>query len=130
MSGRAPPPILAGLRLKCPNCGQGDAFQSYLKFAPRCAACGADFSIADAGDGPAVFVMFVVGAIVVPLAFVLQFGLKLPSWAVLGAAGAATVGLSLWLLPRFKATLFALQWRHKAGEARVDESASDETRSV
>jgi uncharacterized protein (DUF983 family) len=125
----APSPIVAGLRLKCPNCGVGAAFDSYLKFASRCAACGADFSIADAGDGPAVFVMFLVGAIVVPLAFVLQFALKWPGWAVLAAAGLATVVLSLWLLPRFKAVLFALQWRHKAGEARVAEGASEETRS-
>jgi uncharacterized protein (DUF983 family) len=101
-----------------------------LKFAPRCEACGADFAIADAGDGPAVFVMFIVGAIVVPLAFVLQFGLKLPGWAVLGVAGLATVLLSLWLLPRFKAILFALQWRHKAGEARLDGGGPDETRSA
>jgi uncharacterized protein (DUF983 family) len=64
--------------------------------------------------------MFIVGAIVVPLAFILQFGLKLPGWAVLSATGAVTIALSLWLLPRFKGVLFALQWRHKAGEGRLD----------
>ncbi|MBL8549212.1 MAG: DUF983 domain-containing protein [Hyphomonadaceae bacterium] len=117
MSAHAP--FVTGLRLRCPQCGKGRLFQSYLKFAPRCTACGADFAIADAGDGPAVFVMFLVGAIVVPLAFVLQFALKLPDWIVLSVAAAATIGLSLFLLPRFKAILFALQWRHKAGEGRL-----------
>ena len=63
----APQPVVTGLRLRCPQCGKGRLFQSYLKFAPTCSACGADFRIADAGDGPAVFVMFLVGAIVVPL---------------------------------------------------------------
>ena len=124
----APSPIVAGLSLRCPQCGQGRLFQSYLKFAPRCSACGADFRIADAGDGPAVFVMFLVGAIAVPLAFVLQFALKLPDWIVLSVTGAAVVGLSLWLLPRFKAVLFALQWRHKAGEGRIADA--DEPNSV
>ena len=30
-----PTPVLAGLRLRCPQCGEGRLFQSYLKFAPR-----------------------------------------------------------------------------------------------
>ncbi|MGE0044967.1 MAG: DUF983 domain-containing protein [Hyphomonadaceae bacterium] len=115
-------PVIAGLRLRCPQCGKGPLFQSYLKFAERCGACGADFRIADAGDGPAVFVMFLVGAIVVPLAFVLDFGLHLPGWATLSITGLATIALSLFLLPRFKGVLFALQWKHKASEHRIEGS--------
>lgn len=92
-------------------------FSSYLKIADHCRACGADFSSADAGDGPAVFVILVVGAIVAPLLIVLQFGLDLPSWLALTITMIATVVLCLALLPPFKATLFALQWKHKAGAA-------------
>lgn len=119
MGRAAPSPFVAGLSKQCPNCGQAPVFAGYLRFAPACAACGADFSVADSGDGPAVFVVLLVGAVVVPVAFVLQFGLGWPEWAGLGTAAALTVGLSLWLLPIFKATLFALQWRHKAGEAQT-----------
>lgn len=122
----APAPVLAGLTLTCPNCGKGPVFQSYLKFAERCAVCGADFRIEDAGDGPAVFVMFLVGAIVVPLAFVLDFGFHLPGWATLTITALATIGLSLALLPRFKAILFALQWRHNAGEGRLHETDEED----
>jgi len=114
-----PAPILAGLRSRCPQCGRGRLFQSYLKIAPRCASCGADFSHADSGDGPAVFVMFLVGAIVVPFAFILQFGLKLDMWLTITLTSIATIGLSLALLPPFKGVLFALQWKHKAGEGRL-----------
>lgn len=96
-------------------------FASYLKFAAHCRACGADFGKADAGDGPAVFVILIVGAIVAPLLIVLQFGLHLPGWLALAIAMTATVVLSLVLLPPFKATLFALQWRHKASEATRDD---------
>lgn len=122
----APSAVLAGLQSRCPNCGRGPLFESYLKLAPRCASCGASFAIADAGDGPAVFVIFIVGALVVPLAFILDFGFKLPGWATIGVTFAAAIGLSLLLLPVFKSVLFALQWKHKSGEGRLYEEGAGE----
>ncbi|MEQ1618306.1 MAG: DUF983 domain-containing protein [Terricaulis sp.] len=91
-------------------------YHSYLALRENCRACGADFRAADAGDGPAVFVILVVGAIVAPLLFILQ-ALHLPQWLAIGATIAATIGLCLALLPPFKGVLFALQWKHKAREA-------------
>ncbi len=92
-------------------------FAGYLKLAGHCRACGANFKAADAGDGPAVFVILIVGAIVAPLLLVLQFGFDLPDWLALTLTMLAAVVLCLSLLPPFKATLFALQWKHKASEA-------------
>ncbi len=92
-------------------------FAGYLKFRDACASCGADFKAAASGDGPAVFVILAVGAIVAPLLLVLQIGLQLPDWLALSITLAATVALCLAFLPPFKATLFALQWKHKAREA-------------
>lgn len=109
-----------GVSGKCPACGEGGLFKSYLALKDACPACGADFLAADSGDGPAVFVIFVVGFLVVPLAFVLQFGFGWPIWASAGSGILATLGLSLWLLPMFKGALFSLQWVHKAGEGRLD----------
>jgi uncharacterized protein (DUF983 family) len=119
LSGTRTPPSawVAGLRLRCPECGEGEVYQGYLKFRDRCRACGADFKSADAGDGPAVFVILIVGAIVAPLLIILQYGLKLPGWLALTITFAAAIGLCLALLPPFKALLFALQWKHKAREA-------------
>lgn len=113
----APSPWVAGARTRCPRCGEGALFASYLKLADACPACGADFRAADAGDGPAVFVILIVGAIVAPLLIILQFGLRLPIWAAAGITMAAAIALCLALLPPFKGVLFALQWRHKASEA-------------
>ena len=79
--------------------------------------CDADFRAADSGDGPAVFVILIVGAIVAPLLIILQFGLDLPGWLALALTMLAAIALCLALLPPFKATLFALQWKHKASEA-------------
>ena len=92
-------------------------FQGYLKIRDHCRVCGADFRAADAGDGPAVFIILIVGAIVTPLLLILQFGLKLPGWLALSLTMVAAIGLCLALLPPFKAILFALQWKHKAREA-------------
>jgi len=113
-----PPAWLAALACRCPRCGEGALYGGYLKLNERCTKCGADFRIADAGDGPAVFVMFAVGAIVTPLLLILQFAFKLSPWASVAVATLAAIGLSLALLPLFKALLFALQWKHKASEAR------------
>lgn len=114
-------PFLAGVLGRCPSCGEGRLFTGYLKFAERCEACGADFRIADAGDGPAVFVIFLVGAIVVPFLFILQFAFELAPWLSFTLTGLLTVALCLALLPPFKGALFALQWRHKAREVTNDD---------
>lgn len=102
--------------MRCPECGKGGVFEGYLRIRDACGVCGADFKAADAGDGPAVFVILIVGAIVAPLLIILQVGLDLPDGLALGITLVTAVVLCLAFLPPFKATLFALQWKHKARE--------------
>jgi uncharacterized protein (DUF983 family) len=108
------------LRGRCPKCARGPLFSSYLKLAPRCTQCGADFSMADVGDGATVFVILIVGALAVPVAFIAQFAFGMGPLASAGLAVAAALALSLALLPATKGVLFALQWAHRAGEGRAD----------
>jgi uncharacterized protein (DUF983 family) len=103
--------------LRCPQCGKGGVFSGYLRFRDACTVCGANFKAADAGDGPAVFVILIVGAIVAPLLIILQVGIDLPDWLALTITMITAVVLCLAFLPPFKAILFALQWKHKAREA-------------
>lgn len=110
-------PFAAGLACRCPNCGKGKVFAGFLRFAPACDQCGADFSIADAGDGPAFFVMFAALIVIVPAAMVVELAISPPDWVHLLLWPPVTLGFCLALLRPFKATLFALQWRHRAGEA-------------
>jgi uncharacterized protein (DUF983 family) len=117
LSEARPSPWAAGLLLRCPQCGKGSVFSGYLKLRDSCASCGADFRAADAGDGPAVFVILIVGAIVAPLLIILQVGLDLPDTVALAITLIAAIALCIAFLPPFKATLFALQWKHKAREA-------------
>ena len=77
--------------------------------------------MADTGDGASVFVMFIVGAIVVPLAFVLQFSAHASTWVTMAITIVVAIVLSLGLLRPLKAILFTLQWTHKAEEGKLRE---------
>lgn len=114
-------PYAAGLAGKCPRCGQGALFRSFLALQPRCPVCGLDYSKADSGDGPAVFVMFIVGFVAVAVAFIARFVFFAPTLVAFAIAGSLAILLSLALLRPFKATLIALQYRHKAEEGRLEE---------
>ncbi|MEM8934949.1 MAG: DUF983 domain-containing protein [Pseudomonadota bacterium] len=116
-------PYAAGLSGKCPRCGQGPLFDGFLSLHRTCNRCGLDFAKADAGDGPAVFVIFIVGFAAVALAFVARFAWYASAAVALLLSLAVTVILSLALLRPFKATLIALQYRHKAAEGQLEDDA-------
>ena len=61
-------PLSAGLGCKCPRCGRGRLFAGFLTVAEKCEACGLELAKHDSGDGPAVFVILILGFIVVGLA--------------------------------------------------------------
>jgi uncharacterized protein (DUF983 family) len=98
-------------------------FAGYLTLAPRCERCNLDFSFADAGDGPAVFVILIAGFIVVGSALVVEAMWRPPYWlhAVLWLP--LLLILTLGLLRPLKGLLVALQFHHKAEEGRVDRDA-------
>lgn len=113
-------PFLAGLRGRCPRCGEGELFVGFLKFADSCAVCGLDYSGEDAGDGPAVFIMFAVGFIVVPMALVAEVVFRPPLWLHFMLWLPLTAGLSLALMRPFRAIMFALQHQHSAAQGQID----------
>lgn len=114
-------PYSAGLGGKCPRCGQGALFEGFLGLKKQCEICRLDYARADAGDGPAVFVIFIVGFAAVAVAFIARYVWEAPMWfAFLLSAGLA-VGLTLALLRPLKATLIALQYANKAAEGRLED---------
>ena len=62
MFGRS---MLRGLKGRCPHCGQGKLFRSYLKVNETCPSCGHNLSKYPADDGPAYFTILIVGHLVV-----------------------------------------------------------------
>jgi uncharacterized protein (DUF983 family) len=65
-------PIQSGLRGRCPRCGEGRLFKGYIAQPARCGVCGLDYSFADSADGPAVFVILIIGFVVVGLALYVE----------------------------------------------------------
>lgn len=104
----------------CPRCGEGRLYRSYLKVASACGVCGLDLAKSDSGDGPAVFVVFVVGALAGAVSLWLQLTFDPPFWVFMSLLIGLILGLSLLLLPVFKAALIALQFRNAAGEGRLE----------
>ena len=109
--------IATGLACKCPRCGQGRLYAGFLTVAERCAACGLDFRKADSGDGPAVFIIFILGIVVVPAAFWVEFRFEPPMWLHMTIWPPAILGGALALLRPMKGVLIALQFRHQASES-------------
>ncbi|MCB9948950.1 MAG: DUF983 domain-containing protein [Rhodospirillaceae bacterium] len=106
----------AALACACPRCGKGRLFKGFLKIADRCDSCGLDLAKQDSGDGPAVFLIFILGALGVPLAFWIQFSFELPMWVAPSIASVFIVVLALVLLRPAKALVVALQYRHRRNE--------------
>jgi uncharacterized protein (DUF983 family) len=117
-------PVRAGLTGSCPRCGKGRLFSGYLTLAPRCSNCGLELDFADAADGPAFFVMAIVGFIVVGGALAVEILYKPPFWVHALIWLPLALAIPLLLLRPFKGVLVALQYHHKAGEGR---RASDES---
>lgn len=111
--------LVRGALCRCPRCGKGKLFAGYLKIAPACTACGLDLKFADSGDGPAIFVIFLVSPLVIVLALIAENLFHPAPYMHLILWIPTTLVLCLALLPPFKAVLVALQYRHDAKEGRL-----------
>lgn len=113
-------PVAAGLGCRCPRCGRGPLFKGFLDLAPSCSSCGLDYDFADAGDGPAVFVILFAGFVVVALAFWVEMKFEPPLWVHALLWTPLILVVTLGLLRPLKALMVALQYRNKAAEGRLD----------
>jgi uncharacterized protein (DUF983 family) len=116
--------IRAGLRCHCPRCGSGKLFHGFLTLRERCDVCRLDYGFADAGDGPAVFIMFLAGFIVVGAALVTEVLYHPPYWVHAVLWLPLILILTLGLLRPMKGLMIALQYYHKAEERRFGGSGA------
>jgi uncharacterized protein (DUF983 family) len=107
-------PFVAGLLCRCPRCGQSPLYDGLLTIRERCETCGLDLRAQDAGDGPAVFVILILGFIVVGLAALVEIKLEPPLWVHVALWPAIILGGAIYMLRVLKALLIALQFRHRA----------------
>ena len=113
-----PSSLSVAIKGQCPHCGQATLFANWVRFASRCSSCGLNFDSFNVGDGPAAFLIFIVGTIVVVSALVVD-GVFSPPWWVhliwIPVASALTIGG----LRVSKAWLLAQEYRHRAREGRL-----------
>jgi uncharacterized protein (DUF983 family) len=95
------------------------------QFAPRCRACGLDFSAFNVGDGPAAFLTLIIGALVTVLALTLELTVQPPFWVHILLWVPITAGAVVWGLRAGKAALLAAEYQRRAGEATSDDVIHD-----
>lgn len=105
--------LLHGARLKCPNCGSGPLFASYLNVRDTCAVCGEALHHHRADDGPAWATILVAGHLMAPLMLSVFMAFRPPGWVMAVGFSAVFTGLALALLPRFKGMFVAFQWARR-----------------
>jgi uncharacterized protein (DUF983 family) len=114
-----PSPLLVALRGLCPRCGAKTLFRSVAGFAPSCRACGLDLAAFNVGDGPAAFLILIVGALVVGLAITVELSFSPPWWVHVLLWLPLTTLAVIFSLRVAKGLLLALEYRHRAQEGRI-----------
>ena len=106
--------IKTGLACRCPRCGEGALFKGYLTLRDACPNCGLSYAFADPADGPAFFVMSIVGIVGMILLMAFEFTVHPPIWVHAVVTLPLLVLMCLGSLRPFKAWLVAEQFIHKA----------------
>jgi uncharacterized protein (DUF983 family) len=105
---------------RCPNCGQGKLFATYLKQVHHCAACNEQYGHIRPDDGAPWLTILVVGHIIVPLVLVVEMQYKIPMWTSIAAWSAITLALTFLTLPRAKGVILSFIWSTNAPGSERD----------
>jgi uncharacterized protein (DUF983 family) len=111
-------PLAGALSGLCPRCKSKTLFAGWIRFAEKCRACDLDFSSFNVGDGPAAFLILIIGAILVIAAIVVD-GMFAPPWWVHLVWIPAGFGLTILGLRWAKALLLTQEYTHRAREGRI-----------
>ena len=112
-------PWRVGIRGKCPRCGKGKLFSSFLKIAPRCDVCGLEYDFADPADGPAFFVICFGCVPAVFFAVWAELTFQPPFWFHIVVSTPVVFLSCVPLLRPLKGWLVASQFHHKAEEGKL-----------
>lgn len=111
--------VRAGLLCRCPRCGKGPLFRKLLMLRETCSNCGLGYAFIDTGDGPAIFAIFILGFLALGGTMIAHLKYELPLSIVYPVLFVMTPVVAVALLRFLKATLIALQFKHKAEEGRI-----------
>jgi uncharacterized protein (DUF983 family) len=106
--------VFRGLRYRCPNCGRGRLFRSYLKPVETCQDCAENLGRIRADDGPAWLTVLVTGHVTVGAALTVEMVHPIPVVASMAIFGGLTLAMALALLPRAKGVFIGAIWAMNA----------------
>lgn len=104
------PAMWRGFLGRCPHCGEGRLFGSWLKTVHACDHCGQVLDQHRADDFPAYLVIVIVGHIVVTAFLSVESAYELSMTAHLALWVPLTVILSVALLQPVKGAVVGMQW--------------------
>ncbi|WP_245999415.1 DUF983 domain-containing protein [Paracoccus methylarcula] len=117
--------MLRGFRGRCPACGEGRLFSSFLKVADHCPNCDEALHHQRADDGPAYLTILLVSHLGAPLLLACYMAWRPSAMTMILSFGIGAVVLSLLLLPRIKGGMVGLQWaRRMHGFGSAPEAAA------
>lgn len=111
------PSIGRGLRGRCPHCGEGPLFRSYLTVNETCPVCVHRLAPYPADDGPAYLTILLVGHFVVGPALFFPIVWEAPPFYTVPISLAALAIVTLLLLPRVKGGWIGLMYALKSTDA-------------
>ena len=114
-------PFVAGLAGRCPACGEGHLFDGFTRVTDRCEACGVDLTPYGAAEGPAVFIILIVGTLMGFGALITEVAVAPPVWVHLIIWLPLTCILCAMLMRPLKGAMIGLQIRNRASEVRNDD---------
>ena len=107
-----------GLACACPKCGKGDLYPSFfdLRLKDKCDSCNLDLAKNDSADGPAVFLIFVLGTILVPTALIFDHYINPPLWIHAILWGSVAISMTIGVLKPLKSLVIYLQYKHRKSD--------------
>lgn len=108
-------PVQTALKCVCPRCGKGKLFKPglTLEVVENCESCGLALAKNDSGDGPAVFMVFILGFLLVPMALLLDAWFTVPLWLHAVLWTIVALGICVFTMQPIKAYVVALQFKHR-----------------
>jgi uncharacterized protein (DUF983 family) len=111
--------IKAALFCRCPKCQKSSIFKHGMfntNLEEKCLSCGLDLTRSDSADGPAVFLIFILGFLLVPLALIVEMKIGWPIWLHVMVWGSFGLGITLWSLKPIKTLVISLQYRYRTSD--------------
>ncbi|HPF77914.1 MAG TPA: DUF983 domain-containing protein [Alphaproteobacteria bacterium] len=110
--------LKSGLACKCPKCGKGALYPALFNptLNDKCPDCGLDLAKNDSADGPAVFLIFILGFLLVPMALIFDHVFSPPLWVHAVLWGSIAIAMTLGALKPLKSYIIYLQYKHRQSD--------------